>query len=122
MGKRIAVVDDDVSVCKGVSRLLRSAGYQTLSFSSGEECLATDHLSQVDCFLVDIHMGGMNGIDLSRVLRGVGIIAPVIFMTAQDEGATREALTAAGSPLCLRKPMGSETLLGAISGVLPGTV
>lgn len=118
MGQRVAVVDDDRSVCKGFSRLLRSAGYSTAAFSSAEECLHSPDLATVDCFLVDIHLGSVDGLALAQMLRESGIAAPIIFMTAEDESRTRDALREAGSPLCLGKPMDSATLLDAIAGVL----
>ncbi len=122
MAKRIAVVDDDTSVCKGLSRLLRSAGYQSISFSSDEECLASGQLSEVDCFLLDIYLGNVMGFALARALRDAGVKAPVIFMTAQDESITRDAIAAAGSPVCLRKPMDSEVLFAAIAVALANPV
>ena len=118
MGKRIAVVDDDLSVAKGLTRLLRSAGYQSVSFSSSEECLSSEHLPGIDLFLLDIYLGDGLGFTLARALRDQGIQVPVIFMTAQDESMTRDLIAAAGQPQCLRKPMDSEVLLSAISAAL----
>jgi FixJ family two-component response regulator len=119
MGQSIAVVDDDRSVCKGFSRLLRSAGYSTRTFSSAEECLQSPDLATVDCFLLDIHLGSVNGLALARTLRHTGISAPIIFMTAEDESGVRQVLRDAGSPLCLAKPIDSATLLDAIAARLP---
>jgi FixJ family two-component response regulator len=118
MRQHIAVVDDDQSVCKGVSRLLRSAGYGTSVFASAEECLRSPDIANVDCFLLDIHLSGVSGLTLARMLREAGIVVPVIFMTAEDESRTRDALRDAGSPLCLGKPMDSATLLDAIADAL----
>jgi FixJ family two-component response regulator len=119
VNERIAVVDDDVSVCKGLTRLLRSAGYTAVAFSSAEECQESRDLDAIRCFLVDIHLGGVNGLALARNLRAEGILAPIIFMTAEDESRTREVLRDAGSPLCLAKPMDSATVLDAIAARLP---
>ena len=118
VNERIAVVDDDLSVCKGLTRLLRSAGYTAVAFASAEECQESRNLDAVRCFLVDIHLGGANGFALARKLRAEGIRAPIIFMTAHEESATSPALKEAGSPPCLAKPVESDSVLTAIARAL----
>src|SRR2546430_2941808 len=67
------------------------------------------------CFLLDIHLGGMSGIDLRRRLAASGSTAPVIFMTAFDDDATREEAIAAGCIAYLHKPFPAHSLIGAIA-------
>ena len=114
----IGVVDDDPSVRKGLSRLLRSAGYAVTTFVSAEECLAEPSLASVGCLVVDVHLGGMSGFELFQKLNQSGNRIPVIFITAHDESVTREGLRAAGSPLCLRKPFDGNSLLASVNEFL----
>jgi FixJ family two-component response regulator len=66
---------------------------------------------------LDIHLGGMSGIELKRRLASSGCTVPVIFMTAfDDETIHREAL-AVGCMAYLRKPFPADLLIGAIDRI-----
>lgn len=110
----IGLIDDDASVRRGVSRLLRAAGYQVRAFHSGEDCLAAPDLEVLGCLIIDIHLGGISGFELLCKLREVGHRTPAIFITAFDESLTKDALRMAGSPVCLRKPVDADFLLSAL--------
>ncbi len=114
----IGIVDDDLSVRKGLSRFLRSAGWVVDTFSSAEECLESPRLPSIGCFVIDVHLGGMSGFDFFRRLDQSGARPPAVFITAHDEAVTRDALLAAGSPVCLRKPFAPDALLTSIQSVL----
>ena len=115
---QIGLVDDDLSVRKGIARLLRSAGFSVTTFSSGEECLASGDLDGMGCLIVDVHLGGITGFEMVRSLKNDGRLRPVIFITAHDEAMTREALHLAGSHTCLRKPVEGELLLTTLGQTL----
>jgi FixJ family two-component response regulator len=119
--KMIAVVDDDASMLKGIERLLRAYGFATKVFASAEAFLDFDAAADVDCLLVDIHLGGMSGIELRRHLTASGRELPVIFMTAFDDEATRAQAQSAGCIAFLHKPFVANLLLGAIDRAAPGT-
>lgn len=110
----ICVVDDDPSVRKGLSRLLRSEGFGVVTFSNGEEFLENSGLSRIGCFVIDIQLGGMNGLEVARILKEREVCTPCIFITAHDEAMTRDALQAAGSPTCLRKPFDADEFLSSL--------
>ena len=61
-------IDDDASVRKGVTRLLRSAGYKSEVFASAADFLARGAHSGPSCLIVDVRMPGLNGIDLQEIL------------------------------------------------------
>ena len=117
----IAVVDDDASMLRGIGRLLDACGLAAKVFPSGEAFLHLDGLADVDCLLIDIHLGGMSGIELRRQLTVAGCKLPVIFMTAFDDEATRMQAQSAGCIAYLRKPFVANLLLGAIEQAAPGT-
>ena len=54
----VAVVDDDESVCRALSRLLRAEGIQPVSYLSAEAFLADTKRPQFDCLVLDIQLGG----------------------------------------------------------------
>ncbi|MBS1872026.1 MAG: response regulator [Acidobacteria bacterium] len=106
----VAVVDDDPSVRKGVSRLLRLCGFDVAEYHSGESFLSTADASRLACVLLDIHLGGLTGIEVKAELARTGSTLPVIFMTADEETAARVAP-------CLTKPFTKLQLLSLIDEV-----
>src|SRR3974377_2314900 len=78
----VAVVDDDESVCRSFSRLLRVAGFQPVSYRSAEALLEDAKRPQFDCLLLDIQLEGMSGLELSRRLAAVRDVKPVMFIRA----------------------------------------
>lgn len=112
--KVIAVVDDDVSMLKSIERLLGAYGFTTKAFPSAEAFLDLNAAAEADCLLVDIHLGGMSGIDLRHHLTASGCKLPVIFMTAFDDEATRTQAQSAGCIAFLHKPFVANLLIGAI--------
>src|SRR6267378_7247366 len=64
----VFVIDDDASVRKGLSRLLRSAGYKSEIFNSAADFLARSPHPGPCCVIVDVRMPGLNGIDVQEAL------------------------------------------------------
>src|SRR5262245_46436097 len=115
----VAVVDDDPSMLNAADSLLHAQGFATMVFASAEEFLDRGAVTQVDCLLLDIHLGGMSGIELQRRLKGSGSKLPVIFMTALDDEAMREEALKAGCVAFLRKPFAARQLINAIKTAVP---
>ena len=115
----VAVVDDDPSMLNAAESLLHAQGFTTMVFASAEEFLDRGAVTQVDCLLLDIHLGGMSGIELWRQLKGSGSMLPVIFMTALDDEAMREQALKAGCVAFLRKPIEARQLMTAIKKAVP---
>ena len=100
----VAVVDDDDSFARAISRLLRAAGIESVVFASAEAFLRDPTRPAADCLVLDIQLGGMSGLDLHRRLSSQGEITPVIFVTAHDEPDSRVQAHEAGCVAYLRKP------------------
>ena len=111
----VIVVDDDAGILKSVSRLLACHGIESRTFASAEALLESDSVQTATCLLLDIHLGGISGIELQRRLAASGSKWPVIFMTANDDEATRNEAMGAGCIAYLRKPFEQRVLLNAIS-------
>jgi FixJ family two-component response regulator len=110
----VAVVDDDESVCRSFSRLLRAEGMQSVTYTSAEAFLADAKRPRFDCLVFDIQLGGMSGIELHRALNSSGSTTPVIYITAHDEPATREEAETAGCVAYFRKTASGEAVIQAI--------
>ena len=117
--KIVAVVDDDPSMLNAAESLLDAQGFATMVFASAEEFLDRGAATQVDCLLLDIHLGGVSGIELRRRLKDSGSMLPVIFMTALDDEAVRKQALKAGCVAFLRKPFQARQLIDAIKKAVP---
>jgi FixJ family two-component response regulator len=78
--RTIAVIDDNPSMLQGLNRLLSAHGFRVQTFASAESLLENIAKCEADCLLLDIHLGGISGIDLRRRLTSSGTDLPVIFM------------------------------------------
>lgn len=114
----IAVVDDETAVGHSVSRLLRSMGFRTEVFSSGEEFLRADAQTGFGCAVLDIHMPRMSGFDVLAAWRAQGRKGRIVTMSACDLAATEDRALALGAAIHLRKPVDDAALLGAVESVL----
>jgi FixJ family two-component response regulator len=114
----VAVVDDDASVRRALTRLLKSAEFQVRSYSSAIEFLDTGLSIVPDCAILDIHLGGMSGLELLSQLRESGHDVPVLIITAHDDAQTREAATRAGCVAYLRKPIEAKELLEEVAAAM----
>ncbi len=110
----IFIVDDDASVRTAIARLMASAGHQAQTFASAEEFLASSRPAESDCLVVDIHLGGMNGLELQRELAQADSRTPIIFITAFDSTEVRRKAKRAGADAYFRKPFDDQALLDAI--------
>lgn len=115
--RTIAVVDDNPGMLQGLSRLLSAHGFRVRTFASAEAFLEAYVECEVDCLLLDIHLGGMSGIDLQRQLISLGGEIPVIIMTALDSEVTRQRAFDAGCIAYLKKPFLSKQLIDAINRI-----
>jgi FixJ family two-component response regulator len=112
--KLVVVVDDDKTMLRSLERLLNASGFDTELFCSAEAFLARTAGREAACLVLDIHLGGMSGIELRRQVGTSGSGVPVIFMTAFDDESTHEEAMKAGCVACLHKPFPARQLIGAI--------
>jgi FixJ family two-component response regulator len=110
----VAIVEDDASVRRSIVRLLHAMGYGTAAFASAEAFLAGASLDGILAIVLDIHLGGMSGIELRRRLAVAGASMPVIYITAFDDAATRMEAMATGCVDYLQKPFDAHRLAQAL--------
>ena len=111
---RVAVVDDDESVRKALRRLLRAANLDADAFASGQDFIDSLAAQVPDCIVLDLHMPGMNGMDVQQQLARSGLQLPIVVITGHDEPLARSQCLSAGAAAYLRKPLDDEALLDAI--------
>jgi FixJ family two-component response regulator len=114
----LTVVDDDESVRESLPDLLKEFGFAARAFSSAEEFLESNDVSQTQCVILDIGMPGMTGPDLQRELKLRRHQIPVVFVTAQRDESLRLRLLKQGAVECLFKPFSDTALLEALKTAL----
>lgn len=114
----VSIVDDDESVRESLPDLLRLLGLASQTFSSAEEFLAKDGISQSKCLILDVAMPGMCGPELQEELNRRKIKIPIIFITAHRDEALRSRLIGQGAIACLIKPFGDAAMLEALNSAL----
>jgi RNA polymerase sigma factor (sigma-70 family) len=110
----IFLVDDQVSVLRALSRLLRSAGLSVETFRSGQEFLQRYDANAAGCLVLDIAIPGLNGLELQQTLNFKGIELPIIFLTGHGDIPMSVQAMKRGALDFLTKPTNDEDLLSAI--------
>ena len=115
----VFLIDDDASVRRALTRLIKSAGHQVESFASAREFLDSGRLGEAcGCLVLDIQMPGFTGMDLQRKLRESGSELPIIFITGHGDIPTSVTAMKAGAMDFLQKPVKDKDLLKAIEQAL----
>ena len=115
----VHVVDDDDSLRKAVTRLLRAAGYDVRAYASaGDFALADREGNRRGCVLLDVRMPGPSGLDLQEALAREDEPLPVIFLSAYGDVPTSVRAMKAGAVDFLTKPIKRDVLLNAVRSAL----
>jgi FixJ family two-component response regulator len=110
----VYVVDDDESVLRALARLIRSAGYEVISFSSADQFLQQKPADSPSCLVLDINMPGLTGMDLQDALVSAGHRLPIIFITGYADVPVTVKAMKRGAIDFLLKPFQDEDLLAVI--------
>jgi FixJ family two-component response regulator len=114
----VFVIDDDSSVRKGVSRLLRSAGYKSEAFESASAFLAREQYPGPTCVIVDVQMPRPNGMDLQETLIEHHREEQLIFITGHGDISMCAQAMKAGAVDFLPKPFRNDELLQCVERAL----
>jgi FixJ family two-component response regulator len=112
--KTIFVVDDDPGTLRGVKRLLREHGYDSVLFQSAEAFRNHGDFDQALCIVLDINLKDASGIEVRHRLKADGISVPVIYITGNDNDAVRMAAMESGCIAFLTKPFSAKALIDPI--------
>ena len=94
-------------------------GIESRTFASAEALLESGSAQSATCLLLDIHLGGISGIELQRRLAASDRSVLSSSCTANDNEATRNDAMDAGCIAYLRKPFARDVLMDAIGKAVP---
>lgn len=107
----VYVVDDDPSVRKGLTRLLRSGGFASETFESAQQFLDQHDARAVGCAILDLAMPGVDGLRLQTALREAGSVLAIVFLTGHGDVPSSVQAMKQGALDFLQKPVGDDQLL-----------
>lgn len=117
-GKRLMIVDDDVEMRTLLAEYFRRLGFKVAEKESGAAALQAVTTDSFDCFILDVSMPEMSGLELLRKLRDRGIDTPALFLTAHDMLDDKVAGFEAGADDYLAKPFSPRELEYRIESLL----
>jgi two-component system alkaline phosphatase synthesis response regulator PhoP len=109
-GRRLLIVDDDSSMRLLLAEYFRRLGFEVEEKESGAEALEPATSGRFDCFIFDVTMPEMTGLELLRRVRERGVRTPAMFLTAHDEVEAKVAGFEAGADDYLAKPFSPREL------------
>jgi CheY-like chemotaxis protein len=114
----ISIVDNDESILDSTRALLRSVGYEVVTFPSAESFLDSGAATETKCLILDVRMPGLGGLELQRRLKASGFGVPIIFVSAHDDRTNRQLAINGGAVEFLGKPFAASALLAAVQAAL----
>ena len=117
----VYVIDDDEAVRDSLALLLKANGLKVSPHESAERFLtsleSTD-LQAPSCALIDIHLGGISGIELQEKLLDLNINIPIAFITGHGDVTTAVRTLKKGACDFIQKPVKENALCDLISQML----
>ena len=113
----VVVVDDDLSVLRALSRLIKAAGFRVLTFDRPSALLASAIPRANACMVVDMNLPEMSGTELC-VLAALGRGLPAILITGRNDLATQRLIAKVQVVASLFKPVDEGALFDAIARAL----
>jgi len=112
---RVLVVDDDPDVTEMIALALETEGCTVATYNRPQEAVELGVAAQYDVLIVDLMMPGLDGFAVLRQLRARGCRTPALLLTGRRGAADAPELGLLGVRRCLEKPVGLDTLLGAVA-------
>ena len=116
--RRLMIVDDDAEMRTLLAEYFSRLGFEVAEKESGAAALQTVASERFDCFILDVAMPEMSGIELLKKMRDRGIDTPTLFLTAHDLLDDKVAGFEAGADDYLAKPFSPRELEYRIEALL----
>jgi FixJ family two-component response regulator len=114
----VFLIDDDPSIRRAVSRLLRTHGRQVQAYGSAKDFLDQPLPSGPACIVLDLQMPEMNGLEVQQVLGQSKDTLPIVFISGRGSIPASVRAMKEGAVDFLTKPVEDNQLLGAIDRAL----
>ncbi len=120
-GRRILVVDDEPSIVDAVATSLRYEGFEVDEAVNGRLALAAAQERPPDLIVLDVMLPDLDGLEVTRRLRGDGLRVPVLFLTARDTTEDKVAGLTVGGDDYVTKPFALAEIVARVHAILRRT-
>ncbi len=110
----VFIIDDDVSVRRGASELMRSVGLGVQAFESTQEFLESQRPDAPGCIVLDVRLRGPSGLEFQELLNNLNIKLPIIFISGHSDIPISVRAMKSGAIEFLTKPLREQELLDAV--------
>ncbi|MBT2188344.1 response regulator transcription factor [Sphingobium nicotianae] len=112
--RMIHIVDDEESIRRSASFMLKTSGFSVTTHVSGVAFLREVKHAEPGCILLDVRMPEMDGLEVQQALLERGVAMPVIILTGHGDVSIAVRAMKAGAVEFLEKPFEKAVLLDAI--------
>jgi FixJ family two-component response regulator len=120
MGGSVCVIDDDDEMREVLSRVVRSAGLTPELYDSAESFLRRRENSPIACMLVDVQLGGLNGVALLEHLAKSGCDCPFFLISGAHDAVSADTAKRLGAVI-IDKPFNVRLLAQRIRTAVSAT-
>jgi RNA polymerase sigma factor (sigma-70 family) len=114
----VYVIDDDESMRRSLSLLLRSTGLCVETFSSAQKFLDFPKPNAPSCLILDVILHGENGLSFQEDVAKNGVRMPIVFMTGYADIEVTVKAMKAGALDFFAKPFREQDMLDAVAHAL----
>jgi FixJ family two-component response regulator len=114
----VAIVEDDAALREALLDLLQSVGLQVKTYATAMELLVTPLPTGPSCFVLDVRLPGLSGLDLQARLVQANVRIPIVFMTGHADVPMTVKAMKAGAFDFLAKPFREQEMLDAVAGAI----
>lgn len=115
---RLLIAEDDKDIVKALTALFEHNHYSVDAVFNGNDAYDYATEGAYDGIILDIMMPGMDGLEVLKKLRGLGLKTPVLLLTAKGEIEDRVNGLDAGADDYLPKPFAASELLARVRAML----
>lgn len=116
-GERILIVDDEPTIVEVVELYLTREGFTVVTAADGHAALAAIARQRPDLVILDLMLPGVDGLEITRQLRGGGAL-PIIMLTARGDETDRVVGLELGADDYVTKPFSPRELVARVKAVL----
>ncbi len=122
MGKRILIVDDQVSIRNMLSDLFGSAGFEVTLAENGQHALDLAREIHPHIVVMDLMMPIMSGLDAAKAMRADSelVSVPILFLTARGQAQDEKKALEAGGNAFIPKPFSPRLVMAKVQELLGG--
>jgi DNA-binding response OmpR family regulator len=116
--KSILIIEDDLSILKGLQASLEEENYNIITASDGEKGYELAQRENIDLIILDLMLPGKGGQDICRDLRSEGIDTPILMLTSKNEEIDKVLGLETGADDYVTKPFSIRELQARIKALL----